>query len=123
MKHRLSTALALAAAAAVMLVPGGQAAPREQSVSTEEYVPFVTDFPKPAEQEPYVPFVTDFPGPATSSGPAGMPVAPDTRSPAPSASELDWGSVGFAGGAGAALAALLTAAWVVLRRRERPAPC
>ena len=110
MRQRLATTLALATAAAVSLIPGGQAAPKEQPAPSGEYVPFVTDFPKRAA----APVRED-----------DAPVTPATRSPAPDASgaEINWGSVGIAGGAGAALALLLASSRVVLRRRERPAPC
>jgi hypothetical protein len=49
----------LAAVAAAGLAPtGSQAA---DPAVTDEFIPFVTDFPKPAA--PFVPFVTDFPKP------------------------------------------------------------
>jgi hypothetical protein len=84
MKHPLQTALAAAVVAVMMLVPGAPAAlERADAVGTEEYVPFVTDFPRPvsgsASPEPFVPFVTDFPKPAAAPVPAGA-----------STSGIDW---------------------------------
>jgi hypothetical protein len=85
-------------------------------------------FPKPvastATAEPFVPFVTDFPKPAAAPVPAADPtVAPTTPSPAPKASTsgIDWGDVGIGSGVGAALAALLAGSGLALTRRARPA--
>lgn len=83
-----------------------------------QYVPFVTDFPKPAAEEPFVPFVTDFRKPEAPSPAA----APTTPSPAPKASmsRIDWGDVGIGSGIGVALAALLAGSGLALARRTRP---
>jgi hypothetical protein len=43
------------------LVAAGASA---DSASNDEFVPFVTDFPKPAAN-PFIPFVTDFPKPGS----------------------------------------------------------
>jgi hypothetical protein len=102
----------------------GHAAALNEPVPSEEYVPFVTDFPEPAAgtatPEPFVPFVTDFPKPAGAPVP---PAAPTTPSPTPkaSASGIDWGDAGIGSGVGAALAALLAGSALVLTRRARPA--
>jgi predicted flap endonuclease-1-like 5' DNA nuclease len=84
-----------------------------------QYVPFVTDFPKPAAEEPFVSFVTDFRKPAAAPAPTA---APTTPSPAPKAStsRIDWGDVGIGSGIGAALAALLAGSGLALARRTRP---
>jgi hypothetical protein len=89
-----------------------------------KYVPFVTDFPKPAAAEPFVPFVTDFWKPAAAPVPVADPTAaPTTPSSAPKAStsRIDWGDVGIGSGVGVALAALLAGSGFVLARRARPA--
>jgi hypothetical protein len=97
MRHRLLPVLALALSAAALLVPARHAAAQEhQPLPNWEYIPFVTDFPK-----------AEAPDPAATSA----------------ASELDWGSVGIAGGVGAALGALLAASGLGAARRARPAPC
>lgn len=62
-----------------------------------------------AATEPFVPFVTDFPRPAAAP-------APDR-----SASGIDWADAGIGGGVGAAVAALLAAAALALVHRGRPA--
>jgi hypothetical protein len=62
-----------------------------------------------AAEGPFVPFVTDFPKPAA------------TPPPKASTSGIDWGEVGIGGGVGAALAALLAGSGLVLTRRARPA--
>jgi hypothetical protein len=75
----------------------------------QEYVPFVTDFPK--AQEKYVPFVSDFPRPAT----------PPSAAPRPEPSGTDWADAAAQGGLAASIAALLAGAAVVLvRRRHAP---
>lgn len=94
MKQRLAIALAATALAAVALVPGAQAGPPTgKQVQSEEYVPFVTDFPKPKS------------APVPAAGTGGS----------------DWGEIGIASGIGAALAALLAGSGLVLTRRARPA--
>lgn len=94
MKRQLAIVLTAVMLAAAMLVPGAQAGlPTERPVQTEEYVPFVTDFPKPA----------------------AAPV------PAASSSGIDWGDVGIGSGIAAVLAALLAGSGLVLTRRARPA--
>ena len=80
------------------------------------------DAPVPSRE--YVPFVTDFPKPAAPTVPAPDPTAaPATPSPAPQArtSGIDWGDVGLGSAVGAALAALLAGSALVLTRRTRPA--
>ena len=77
--------------------------------ATTEYVPFVSDFPRPAE--PYVPFVTDFPAaPAPASAP--QPVSGGT----------DWGGTPVEGLAFALALLLAGAAVLVVRRRADPRP-
>ena len=104
----LSTALVIAAvgsaSGAQAKLAAGPAAPAH-----EEYVPFVTDFPKPVVtvHDEYIPFVTDFPKPAAPAAKAD-------------ASGIDWGDLGVAGGIGAALAAL-AGSGIALTRRARPA--
>jgi len=94
MKRRLAIVLSTAALAAVTLVPGAQAdPPAEKQVQTEEFVPFVTDFPKPK----------------------AAPV------PAAGTSGIDWDDIGIGSGIAAALAALLAGSGLVLTRRARPA--
>lgn len=61
---QLTLVAALVAAAAAGLAPDGPRA--ATSAKDAEFVPFVTDFPKPAT--PFVPFVTDFPTPADRAG-------------------------------------------------------
>jgi hypothetical protein len=54
------TALAAATLAILVgLLPGGA---RADAAAKPDFVPFVTDFPKPVAK-PFVPFVTDFPKP------------------------------------------------------------
>jgi hypothetical protein len=105
--------LAIALSAAVMLAPSAPAGLlTEEPVQSEEYVPFVTDFPKPVAKptpEPFVPFVTDFPKPAAS------PAA--NRS----SSGIGRGDIGVAGGIAALLAALLAGSRMALTRRAKPA--
>ena len=102
--------LAIVLSAALMIVV---LASTQVALASGEYVPFVTDFPKPAASteaaEPFVPFVTDFPKSAAT--------------PAVTASigGIDWGDVGTGSAAGAALAALLASVGLVLTRRARPA--
>ena len=79
-----------------------------------EYVPFVTDFPKPAAE--YQPFVTDFPKPLVNDR---VPLPAEPAAPGVAASESrDFGlapaAVGVAIGLGLGLAALI----VVTRRRN-----
>ncbi|MGH3031296.1 MAG: hypothetical protein ACRDNE_11155 [Gaiellaceae bacterium] len=108
MKQRLSIVLSATALAVAVFgsTPVGHAAGSAVSplATHEEYVPFVTDFPKPA----------------TAADPT---VAPTTPSPAPKASTsgIDWGDVAIGSGVGAALAALLAGSGIVLTRRARPA--
>lgn len=113
MKH-LPTILSATVVAAVMLVAGAPAAVGEEVARSEEYVPFVTDFPRPAATkppaEPFVPFVTDFPKPTN------RPVTPRE-----SAGGTDWALLGIGGGVGAALAALLVGSWLVRTHGARPA--
>jgi hypothetical protein len=113
--RRVGASLAVAAVAAAMLVPGAQAAvPREHAVSSEEYVPFVTDFARPAAQAPtktaYVPFVTDFPDVSMTASPAAEA----------GGSGIGWDEAAIGVGVGGALAALLAGSGVVLMRRARP---
>jgi hypothetical protein len=122
MKRRLSTRVALAALAAVMLVPGAQAMlPTKEPAPNEEYAPFVTDFPKPvvstAGAGPFVPFATDFPKPAS------VAATTPSRASGSNASGIDWGAVGIGSGFGAAFAGLLAGSWLFLTRRARPTPC
>jgi hypothetical protein len=113
MKH-LPTILSATLVAAVMLVAGAPAAVGEDVARSEEYVPFVTDFPRPATSkpaaEPFVPFVTDFPKPTNRS-----------VTPRESTGGIDWAVVGIGGGVGAALAALLFGSWLVRTHGARPA--
>lgn len=68
-------------------------------------------FAKPAAgtAEPFVPFVTDFPKPAA------------TPAPKASTSGIDWVDVGIGSGIGAALAALVAGSGLMLTRRASPA--
>jgi MYXO-CTERM domain-containing protein len=101
--NRIRTTLAVLTATVVAAVGVAPAA-----AATDEYVPFVTDFPKPAER--YVPFVSDFPEPV-SPAPAPQPVADG----------IDWAVPAQA--TVVALAALLTlAALAAARRRHHPDP-
>lgn len=97
--NRIRMLLATLAVAAV--VPGGAAA-------ADEYVPFVTDFPKASER--YVPFVSDFPSPVTP--------APE---PEPARSWIDWGNVPVEG-VGAVFAAVLAGSALALARRRQSEP-
>ena len=56
---QLALVAALLAAVVAGLAPDGPRA--ATSAKDAEFIPFVTDFPKPVE--PFVPFVTDFPKP------------------------------------------------------------
>ena len=76
----------------------GSAAALDEPAPSEEYVPFVTDFPKPAG------------APVRAADPA-----------AASAGGIDWVDVGIGSGIGAALAALLAGSGLVLTRRVGPA--
>ena len=69
-----------------------------------------------AATEPYVPFVTDFPKPAASPIPAGPTIASDAGK-----SGIDWAAVAVGGIGGATIAALLLASAFVFARRARPA--
>jgi hypothetical protein len=91
MKQRLS--IVLSATALAVAVAG--AAPVAHAAH-EEYVPFVTDFPKPAKPLPPI----------------------ERPTPEASASGVDWDEVGFVSG-GAALAALLAGSGLALARRAR----
>ena len=109
---RRRAALATAALAAALLVPGANAA-GGRDAPAEEYVPFVTDFPRAEQaQQPYVPFVTDFPRPAT---PAAAATGDDSI-----VGPVDRQLVAL-GGLAAALGALLAAAWAGRQRHVRPA--
>lgn len=107
-----------AAALALVLAPAATAA-------EDEYVPFVTDFPKPASAQQFVPFVTDFgmeprqPGRTVVIGPL-RPVPPTLPAPdaAPGRSWSDVGLGASLGLAGAALAALGLAGAQRLRRGQ-----
>jgi hypothetical protein len=58
---QITTLVALAAVAAGLTSGSTQAA---DPAVTNEFIAFVTDFPKPAA--PFVPFVTDFPKPISA---------------------------------------------------------
>jgi hypothetical protein len=92
MKQRLS--IVLSATALAVAVFGS--APVAHAAH-EEYVPFVTDFPKPANPLPPV----------------------ERPAPEAGASGVDWDEVGIVSGAGAALAALLAGSGFALARRAR----
>lgn len=93
--------------AAAIVAAAGAASPI-QAKPAEEYVPFVTDFPKASEK--YVPFVSDFPRPAT---PAPAPEA--------EASGIDWSGTTEAGIA-ATIAAVMAGAGLVFARRRHIDP-
>jgi hypothetical protein len=84
--------------------------PDRADARADEYVPFVTDFPRASE--PYVPFVSDFPRPAPTPSAA----------PRPDASGIDWAGLTVEGGVGASIAALLAGAALVLARRRNGGP-
>jgi hypothetical protein len=113
---RAAGALALVTLALAMLVPAAHAGvPRSQPLQSEDYVAFVTDFPKPvasdATEERFTPFVTDFPNRAAADAPLNPTATAST-------SGIDWGDVAIGSGVvGAALAALLAASSLVLVRR------
>ena len=85
-------------------------APGPADARADEYVPFVTDFPRASE--PYVPFVSDFPRPAPTPAAAPRPVA----------SGLDWAGLTVEGGVAVSIAALLAGAGLVLARRRTTGP-
>jgi uncharacterized protein (TIGR03382 family) len=86
---RLRTAITAIAITGVALVPAAQAT-APNGAADREYIPFVTDFPKPVTTAP----------PARAAG-----------------SGVDWGDAAAAGGAGAAAVAILAASTLVRRRR------
>ena len=103
------------AAATIGLAAGEARASSSESLAGTEYVQLNSNFPKPVPKpvssEPYVPFVTDFAKPSHAAGPQ---VAPST--PSLPTSSTDWSDVGV-GGVGAVLVALL-AAWGLLVGRR-----
>jgi hypothetical protein len=100
MNNRTRAALAALAAALLAAVGGVPAA----AAPTEEYVPFVTDFP--TQEQEYVPFVTDFPRPAAPAPEAhGSPIG------------IDWSGVPAEAVAATVASALAAAALLVARRR------
>jgi hypothetical protein len=110
MKHRLTIVLSATAIAVAGLgsLPIGHAAdvPEPAARAAEPFVPFVTDFPRPAAE------------PVAGAGRSGAPAAP---APAAAAgpSGIDWVAVGIGAGAGAALAALVAGSGLALTRRAR----
>jgi hypothetical protein len=107
-------------AATIAFAPAGAlAADSQPPKAGTEYVSPAGSFPKPvprsATSGQYVPFVTDFPKPAAK--PPGMP---SPAAPQAGASGIDWRDVGLGGGIGAALVALLAGSALVFARRDRP---
>ena len=107
MKQRLPivlSATALAVAGPGSMPVGAAVDPAASRPATQaEYIPFVTDFPKPAAPDPRV--------------------APTRPSPAAKASTsgIDWVDGGIGSGVGAALAALLAVSGIVLTGRAASA--
>jgi hypothetical protein len=110
---RRRVAATLAASLGLALAPGAGAA-------EQEYVPFVTDFPKRASAQQYVPFVTDFgldprvPGRTVVIGPL-RPVAAPVPVAEP-AGGRSWADVGLGAAMGVGLATLLALAAAGARR-------
>jgi hypothetical protein len=104
---------------AAVLGLGSNGAQAASPATPGDYVPFVTDFPEPVTTA-FVPFVTDFPQPAASPDQAADPtVAP--AAPGTGPNWFDWADLSVEGSAGAALAALLAGAGLVVARRAWPA--
>lgn len=111
-------ALAVALVAVTALAGAGTAA----AAPAQEYVPFVTDFPRSGGTAEFVPFVTDF---AMEPRPAGEPVVIGPKrlpSPVAASPSRSWGDMAVASTLGFAFAlALGGAAFGVRRRLGAPA--
>ena len=76
--------------------------------AADRYIPFVTDFPRPAQSERYVPFVTDFPSSAPDAPPADVA--------GPVSDGFDWLDAAFGAAGGFVLGGLAAASLPALRR-------
>ena len=116
----IAAVAAVAVAASAHVPPAHAALPASGGGQPQEYIPFVTDFPKPGTQtaaaERFIPGVTDVP--TTSVAPA----APAER-PAAAAEPTATGTAGDDVAVGIAIATAfgaLAASGLALRRRVRP---
>jgi hypothetical protein len=87
------------------------------SAGAQEYVPFVTDFPRSGGTAEFIPFVTDF---AMEPRPAGEPVVIGPKrlpSPVAGSPSRNWGDMTVAWTLGFAFALVLGATALGVRRR------
>jgi hypothetical protein len=100
---------AVAAAVALGAVGSGAAA-------TQDYTPFVTDFPSPASTT-FIPGVTDF---GLSPRPSGGSFVIGATAPAKPVGDsgLDWGDVSAGAGMGIAFTVAIAAGALVIARRR-----
>jgi hypothetical protein len=113
MKGSIRRPIVVALVAASALLASGSA-----GAAAQEYVPFVTDFPRSGATEEFVPFRTDF---GIAPRPAGEPVVigPVARSTPVSAPDArSWGEMAVAWSLGFAFAVALGTAVLGLRRRR-----
>ena len=102
---------------ATFVLLGSSLAPSAAGQETNEFVPFVTDFPQRGTSGEFIPFVTDFPGTsALRPAESGVSRAPQTDG-------FDWSNTLLEAGTVLSLAVVLLAAvGVPPSRRRMPAP-